>query len=563
MTTTSQAVGSAQRSGEGTPRGERGPQESAPTTRVLPRLERVGTATRLVVDGAPYLIRGGELGNSSAERSFLGPHWEKLAGLGLNTVVAPVSWDAVEPVEGDFDWTSLDELIADARAHGMRLVLLWFGSWKNSMSCYAPGWVKSDVARFPRARTSDGAPLELLTPFSEANRDADAAAFAALLRHLREHDDRHTVVMVQVENEIGMIPEARDHSPEAGDAFAGPVPAELMAYLSEHRGSLAPELLARWTAAGASGEGTWTEVFGDGPAAEEIFSAWHFARYVQPITAAGKAELALPMYTNAALVRPGTEPGQYPSAGPLPHLIDVWRAGAPALDLLAPDVYFPDFATWARRYTRGGNPLFVPEALRSVDAAANALYAFGEHDAIGFSPFGIESIEGHAATLLAAAYDVVAQLTPLLTAHAGGGTTAGLLPPAEDRRAPHRVRLGDLVLSATYEQVAAPSLADGVINEAGDRGADPARLPAAAIVILVAPDELVVAGIGVTLTFAPARTDTGGTRVGILDCEEGRYDDGVWHRLRRLNGDQTHQGRHVRLEPGRLTVQRVRLYRYR
>jgi beta-galactosidase GanA len=506
----------------------------------LPRLVRSGSATILEVDGEPFFIRGGELGNSSAERAYLEPFWPRFEAMRLNTVVAPVSWDVVEPVEGAFDWTTVDELVEDARAHGMRLVLLWFGSWKNSMSCYAPAWVKTDVVRFPRARGSRGEALEILSPFSTANRDADARAFAALMAHLRDVDDEHTVVLVQVENEIGMIPEARDHTAEAEAAYAEPVPAALLDALGKQ-------------------PGTWTEVFGDGPATEEMFQAWAFATYVQEVAAAGRAELDLPMYTNAALIRPGAQPGQYPSAGPLPHLAQVWRAGAPALDFISPDIYFPNFAEWADRYVASGNPLFVPEALRSVDAAANALYAFGRHGAIGFSPFGIESVEGHAAALLTGAYDVVGQLEPLIAAHAGDGSMTGLLPPADDMRAPHRVRLDDVVLEATYERVPAPALADGVINESGaSHGTE--RLPAAAIVIRIGPDELVVAGIGVTLTFHAV--EPGGDTVGILSCAEGRFEDGTWQHLRWLNGDQTHQGRHVRLEPGRFAVQRVRLYRY-
>jgi beta-galactosidase GanA len=527
----------------------------------LPRLERTGAATQLIVDGKPFVIRGGELGNSSAERSYLSRYWPKLQALGLNAVVAPVYWDVVEPAEGEFDWTTVDELVEDARAHDMRLVLLWFGSWKNSMSSYVPGWVKTDVERFPRSRGSRGEAMEILTPFSDANRDADARAFAALMGHLRESDDRHTVVLVQVENEIGMIPEARDHTPEAERAFAGAVPAALMDYLQQHRETLAPELLAQWATAGGRSEGTWTDVFGDGPATDELFMAWSFARYVHLVTAAGKAELDLPMYTNAALIRPGMMPGQYPSAGPLPHLIDVWRAGAPALDFISPDIYFPNFIEWADKYVRSGNPLFIPEALRNIDAAANALYAYGAHSAIGFAPFGIESVEGHAEAMLAACYDVVGQLTPLITEHAGDGSMTGLLPPAESQRAPYRVGLGGLLLEVTYERVAAPSLADGVINEAGDRTSDLTRLPAGAIVIHTGPDEFVFGGIGVTATFRT--TQAGGETIGILSCEEGRYEDGVWQHLRWLNGDQTHQGRHLRLEPGRFAIQRVKLYRYR
>ncbi len=532
------------------------------TSSSLPQLVRRGTATLLMVDGQPYLIRGGEIGNSSMQRSWLAPSWAKFQALNMNTVVAPVYWDVVEPAEGDFDWSTVDELLEDARAHGMRLVLLWFGSWKNSMSCYAPGWVKTDVARFPRCLDSAGAPMEILTPFSDSNRDADVRAFAALMAHLREVDAAHTVVLVQVENEIGMIPEPRDHSPAARAAFAGAVPAVLTAYLVEHRDELAPQLRDRWMAAGARTEGSWTEVFGDGPATEELFMAWAFATYVQSVAAAGKEQFDLPMYTNAALIRPGYLPGQYPSAGPLPHLIDVWRAGAPALDFISPDIYFPNFQHWADAYVRGGNPLFIPEALRSVDAAANALYAFGAHAAIGFAPFGIESIEALPGSLLAGSFDVVRQLSPLIAQHAGDGTMAGLLPPAEgEQRSPHRVLLGGLVLGVTYERVAAPSLADGVINEAGDRAADRTRLPAGAIVIRTGPDEFVFGGIGVTVTFsAPV---PGSESIGILRCEEGSFVDGQWQHLRWLNGDQTHQGRHLRLEPGRFTIQRIRLYRYR
>jgi hypothetical protein len=183
----------------------------------MPHLRRQGTAIQLVVDGRAFLIRGGELGNSSASNpAFLEPLWTRFAALNMNTVLAPVYWDLVEPEEGRFDFSTLDRLIDGARANGMRLVLLWFGSWKNSMSCYAPAWVKGDSQRFPPAADFDGTPQEILSPFSTVNRDTDARAFAAVLRHLVEIDGRaHAVVMVQVENEVGMIPSARDHSAEA------------------------------------------------------------------------------------------------------------------------------------------------------------------------------------------------------------------------------------------------------------------------------------------------------------------------------------------------------------
>ena len=317
----------------------------------LPRLVTQGATRQLVVDGAPFIIRGGELGNSSGEPEYLRQFWPKLRQMNLNTVLAPIYWDVIEPLEGRFDFATLDGLLQDARANDMRLVLLWFGSWKNSMSCYAPAWVKVDPKRFPRAVDATGRSLEILSPFSTANRDTDARAFAALMKHLRDVDgQRHTVIMVQVENEIGMIPDARDHSPEGSRSFGGPVPAELLSAMTKNASALAPELRTTWQDAGAKAAGSWREVFGNGAEAEEVFMAWHFARYTQAVAAAGKAEHALPMFANAALIRPGAQPGQYPSAGPLPHLVDVWRIAAPAIDFIAPDVYFPNFVEWARKY---------------------------------------------------------------------------------------------------------------------------------------------------------------------------------------------------------------------
>ena len=530
-------------------------------SRPVPHLRQQGSATQLVVDGRPFLIRGGELGNSSASNlAYLAPHWATFRELRLNTILAPVYWDLLEREEGTFDFALVDGLVTEARKHDLRLVLLWFGTWKNSMSCYAPSWVKKDQGRFPRSVDAGGRSVEILSPFSAANRDADARAFRSLMEHLKVIDgNEHTVLMTQVENEIGMIPSARDHSEQASRLFAAAVPGELMEYLASHAETIAPELAGTWRAAGAKRAGTWTEVFGDGAAAEEIFLAWHFARFTQHVAAAAKPAYRLPMYVNAALIRPGYQPGQYPSAGPLPHLLDVWRAGAPAIDFIAPDIYFPNFAEWSRRYVRGANPLFVPEALRGPEAAVNSLYAFAALDAIGFSPFAIESITRPGETLLAASNDVVAQLTPLIVEHQGRGTMAGLLQEHPDNRQPQQLPLNGYVLNATFERASPPSLAEGVLDPRSAGPGAPATWPAGGLVIATAPDEFLFAGIGLTVTFSLAAP---GWQAGILSVEEGRFVNGNWENLRWLNGDQTHQGRHLRLEPGRMAIQRIKLYRY-
>ena len=529
-----------------------------------PVLRTESGTTLLMVDDAPFLVRGGELGNSTAGGlDKLARHWQKLLDLNLNTVVAPVYWDRSEPAEGEFDWTLLDGLIEQARAHDMRLILLWFGAWKNSMSGYAPNWVKTDLDRFPRVETSGGRLLEIVSPFSDAVLAADRAAFRAFMQHLKSIDgDRHTVIMVQVENEIGMIEDARDHSALADAAWGEPVPQALVdALLKEERaGTLVPEFAQLWVENGRRTAGTWVEVFGPPPASEEIFMAWHFARFIEEVSKAGLEVYELPLFVNAALIRPAYEPGQYVSAGPLPHLMNIWRAGAPSLSLLAPDIYFPNFTHWTRLYHRAGNPLLIPEALRNEEASVNALYAFGQHEALGFSPFGIETMEPQAGRLLSESYQLLEQLTPLLTEKFGQNATRGLLPPAPgDQRQPHRVRLNGVVLNVIYERVAPPSLADGVINEAGDRSANLRALPAGGLIVALGHDEFLIAGIGLTITFDSEKP---GEQMGVLEAEEGRFENGKWMNECWLGGDQTHQGRHIRLLPGNFGLQRVKLYRY-
>jgi len=523
----------------------------------IPHIERRGSTMQLIVDDKPFLVLGGEVyNNSSMSLDSMTPLWPRFRALHLNTVLAPVSWAMLEKSEGKFDYSMLDGLVRDARAHDLRLVLLWFGSWKNTWSSYAPDWVKRDFERFPRAQLRNGAATERLSPFSDACRDADARAFAALMRRIREIDgDAHTVIMVQVENEVGMIPDARDYSPTANAAYQQPVPQQLMDYLSKHKDTLHPKLSAKWQAAGLKTAGNWEAVFGPGLETEDLFMAWHYARYIDKVAEAGKAQYNMPMFTNAALIRGSYAPGQFNSGGPLPHSMDVWKAAAPQLDFLAPDIYF-EFKKWSAEYDRSDNPLFVPETQGGARGGACAFYAVGRHSALGFSPFGIDWFtrpeDGDAR--LSRNYEVLAQLAPLVLENQPKGRVTAVL--LDEPTPSQKLQLGDFTLdvSATRPWRNSP-----------DRPEYPEEPPLQTpygIFVATGPDEFYLAGAGLTVRFSP--NSPGPSFAGLATVEEGSFVDGRWHPGRTLAGDDTEQGNSVSLRgtagPG---ILRVVLYRYR
>ncbi len=410
----------------------------------VPHLRKQGSATQLIVDGKPFLIIGGELHNSSTSNiKYMGPIWQRMTSLNLNTVLAPVSWELIEPKEGVFDFTLVDSLIQDARRYDLRLILLWFGSWKNGMSSYVPLWVKQDYDRFPRVRRKDGKATEILSPFSEANWQADATAFARLMQHIREVDGNdHSVIMLRVENEVGVLADARDHSEEANRSFAGSVPQELINHLVKYRQELDAGVQQRWESNGSRTSGSWEEVFGSGLETDEIYMAWNYAIYIDKVAAAGKVQYTIPMFVNAWLTGTdqspggwpsgGKKPGDWPSGGPLPHTLDIWLAGAPHLDLLCPDIYFGNFQEWCKGYTRRGNPLFIPEMRHNEGGPRNVFYAIGQHDAIGTSPFAVDSIENPAAAPISTSYAVLRQLAPLILEHQGKGSMVGFILDEEN-----------------------------------------------------------------------------------------------------------------------------------
>jgi len=542
-----------------------GQTRPVPTTAAseIPHLRKQGTATQLIVDGKPFLVLAGELTNNSATSiEYMKPIWPKLVEAKLNTVLATVAWNQIEPEEGKFDFSVPDGVIRDARSHNLRLVLLWFASWKNSLSSYPPDWVKKDFERFPRAQITGGKSIELLSPLSDANRDADARAFAALMRHVKAVDgQRHTVIMIQVENEVGMHGDSRDRSPAADKAFASPVPKELMDYLQKRKDTLVPEFRQVWEAAGFKTSGTWEEVFGKGAVTDGIFMAWNYARYIGRVAEAGKAEYPIPMYVNAALygIGRGTQP--LPSGGrPWDLVMDVWKAGGPQIDMLSPDAYSDrDFVAFCAKYTQSGNPLFIPENMGGADGAARVLYAFGRHDAIGWTVMGLEDPRiPHPDNDLIGSFDLITQLAPLIAEHQGKGTMSAVLLRGPNDP-PQKIHLGNYTLEV------------GFYSQPKMFGVPPPPEPpppAAAIFIATGPDEYFAAGSGVTVKVSP--NTPGPPLAGFATVEEGTFVNGRWVPGRRLNGDDSDEGNFLMLQrsgccwpPTTKSIQRFTLYRYR
>jgi len=515
----------------------------------IPQLVKKGDRFTFMVDGKPFIILGGQVANDSAFPDRMERAWPKLKAMSANTVEYPVYWNEIEREEGKFDFSGFDQILRGVRAQGLRAVLLWFGTWKNGAMDWSPNWVKSDPTRFPRVLDRGGRPIRVLSPHSRATLEADKKAYTTMMKHLREMDETdRTVIMMQVENEPGLLGSPRDYSPEANKLFSGAVPEKLVTALKKKPGA-------------------WKEVFGR--EAEEAFSAYAVSGYINEVARAGKDVYPLPAYVNVWNGGYGTNdnwerfdrPGEtYPSGGAVSHMLDLWKANAPAIDAIASDIYHQSPIAYLKilnNYRRPDNPLLIVETGRGIAARA-FFYAMADFSAIGFGPFGVDGGGGELRpdmAAIAADFRLVKSAIPVITELQG---TPRLKAAVEEAGIGARnliFRNYDLLVRFNPPG-RAPA---GTIGQpAAGASAEPS---ARAMIAELAPDEFLVMGFDSSVEWRPVQ-GSDYTAAQFLEVGEGVYENGVWKTTvigSTSQGDYT--GPTIRL-PAQGALMRVKLIQY-
>ena len=491
----------------------------------IPEIRDDNGIQTLYVNDKPFLALAGEIHNSSAsDLTFMKEHvWPTLHGLNMNSVIVPIYWELIEKTEGTYDFSLIQGLIEQAREEGKKLIFLWFGLWKNAESMYVPGWMKKDTKTYFRVKTVKGESINTISPFCQAAIEKDRSAFAAIMRFIREFDEAEsTVITMQVENEIGVLGTERDYCDVANEAFAAAVPDAL-------------------TSALGLGNGTWKEVFGQD--AEESFMAYYFAKAVETIAAAGKAEYPIPCYANAWLKQYPWNVGSYPSGGPVVEMQPIWRATAPSLFTFAPDIYVPYVPSVMDEYHQDNNPLFIPEVRKDAVTASYCMYAFGRHNAICYSMFGVEELTMDPDQIDKPPMEVMVALNidPSAFDIAGSkdyvAATYGLIENIK----PYYLKYRGTSHLQSYVRKSETDYGTLLHFEDYDlKVAYSPRMPfkplAAGMIFELEPNKFLITGMMSTLTFIPKAGEN--VKVDMINFEEGHFENGEWVKGRTLNGDE-------------------------
>ncbi len=512
----------------------------------MPQLVKQQGITQLYVDQKPFLMLSGELNNSSSSSmEYMKPILKQVVALNLNTLVTPLSWELIEPQEGTFDFTLVDSLITNARQNNLHIVFLWLASWKNGMSSYMPLWVKENYKKYPRIKIKNGETHEVLSTLAEANWQADSKAFAALMKHIRDFDgSNHTVLMMQVENEVGVLNDSRDRSDAANAAFNAPVPKELINYLVKNKDNLLPDGIKKyWEANGFKTTGNWEEVFGKSIYTDELFMAWNYSGYVNKVAAAGKKEYPIPMYANCWLDPvDNPKPGDFPSGCPEARLMDVWKSRKTAIDMLSPDLYASEFDYRCLLYTRLGNPLFIPEMNSNDEGAHNVFVAIGKYNAMGVSPFSIDHLKDAGKTDFTTSYSILGQLAPQILANEPKKEVVGFV--LNEKNPVVTCEMNGYKVEISLDELFGhkSTLGYGVVMADGK-------------------DKFIGGGVGFRVKFFPLEKDSKAI-IGIGSVDEGKFKDGTWIPGRRMNGDEDAQGEAWRIGFSQPVIQKCTVYKY-
>ena len=516
-------------------------------------------------DGRPFFSVGGQARNSSGYNAREAePAFRAVKAVHGNTLEIPVYWEQVEPHEGRYDFASVDALLDSARRHELKLILLWFGAWKNGNMQYAPSWVKIDSHRFRRVVSPSGVALWVLSSHCEATFEADRRAFTALCRHLRERDgESGTVIALQIENEPGILGSDRDYAPAGEAVFRAPVPPDLMARLEQGDGGPLNHI---WEAAGRIERGTWPELFGR--SAGELMTAWSIARYIDALAEAGKAALDVPMLLNVWLAEKDWRLAgeSYPSGGAVLKTLDLYKWFTPHIDIIAPDIYVSDsrgYGLICAGYARDDNPLFVPESSTQGANAWNMFRAVAEYGAIGYHVFGSENVLDEDGAVTERSRQTVESLrclsaaAPLILAHQGTDSMHAIV---QEEHLPNQILHLD-----GYSGLALFQSGSGASLPRDWRYASKALLAGReergrGLVIQAGPHEFFLVGAGYRLLLRRHRDpeyalDASFSREALLtrlaryvSVEEGHLtSDGRFVVDRRRNGDETDHG--VWVEP--------------
>ncbi|MBO7602278.1 MAG: DUF5597 domain-containing protein [Bacteroidaceae bacterium] len=539
----------------------------------IPSLQKVGSSTCLIVDGKPFVMYCGELHNSTASSlSYMQEHrvWDKLKEMRLNSVIATVSWELVEPVEGQYDFTLVDAMMAEARKRDMKIAFLWFGAFKNPMMTYAPSWVKSNPKKYPHAVDDKGQEMEHISVYGTEILKADTKAYKAFLQHLKDTDKDHTVVMIQLQNEPGLRGTPRDFSADANKAWKAQVPQQIVDYLKANKGQLQPDLERIWAKYGNKTTGNWEELFGKSEVnnqaenpirnfTEHVFTAYGYANYLEQMAKAGKEVYPLPVFINASVFGMNTRGNSLGNGCSIPEFFDIYRASAPHIDILTPNSYMQQLDWLGKAFSWKGNPILIPE---STLVGARGLYIIGEYDAIAFSPFGIDYEDSELNPnlekqhrLLAESYDQMQQMGSLITDNLGSDKMRGIY--LYSGRETDEVEMGDYVLTfgprKSFDIGALMAPAGG-----GFQVEDQQQIEqGGALIVQTAADEFYVVGYGFNADVK-LKDGVKSKFCGYDSIWEGRFENGKFIPGRLLNGDE----RNVFASYDKVNALKVKMFHY-